>query len=92
MYTLDAEFMDKSLNRTFGIFTSIDKAKAYVQDALKAEVKWSDPKSAVTGGISTGWTKGIVPTMPDRTGILRLNHLPVDPAEFSNDLRYGLVN
>lgn len=92
MYTLEATFNDHTYNRTYGIFTTLEKAQAYVKDALGLDINWSKPSGTVTGGVSSGWTKGVNPNSPNKTGILHINHLPVDPAEFSNDLRYGLTN
>lgn len=92
MYVLEASSTDPSFGRTFGIFTTLEKAQEYVKDALGLEIKWSKPSSTVTGGVSSGWTKGVDPGFPNKTGILWIHHLPVDPAEFSNDLRYGLMN
>lgn len=90
MYTLEAEFSDHTYNRTYGIFTTLEKAKAYVKDALNLDVQWSDPRGTVTGAIGTSWVKGANPNLPNKSGRLRLDRLPVDPVEFSNDLRYGL--
>jgi hypothetical protein len=92
MYTLEAEFSDHGYDRKYGIFTTLEKAQAYVKNALNLDVEWSSPSGTVTGSVGCGWVKGANPNTPNKSGRLHIDRLPVDPAEFSNDLRYGLVD
>lgn len=61
--------------RIYGIFSTTDKAKAYVKDVLGKDVGWSDPKHTVTGSIMS---------RPLEIVNFHITPAPVDPEEFDN--------
>lgn len=92
MYTLELQFNDHTFNRTYGIFTTLEKAQSFVKDALGFDVTWSNPKNTVKGTSFSSDLVVPVTTIANRRGSFYIDRLPVDPAEYSTDLRYGLVD
>ena len=92
MYTLEIHFSDHTYNRKYGIFTTLAKAQDFVKDALGAEVTWTDPKGTVKGTSTSNRISGVLGCVPHRVGFFMIDRFAVDPTEFSQDLRYGLVN
>ena len=92
MYTLEFHCGDATHSRKYGIFTTLAKAQDFVKNALGAEVDWSDPKRTVKGTSTSNRVAGVLHYDPRRVGFFMIDRFAVDPAEFSNDLRYGLVD
>lgn len=61
--------------KIYGVFSDMDAAKAFVADALGADVQWSDPKHTVTGSVSS---------MPRAKNNYQIKPVPVDPTVVSN--------
>lgn len=72
---------DNGGGRIYGIFTTAEKAKAYVKDVLDKDVEWSDPKHTVTGSMSS-YPAG--KPLSQNLVNFHIKPAPVDPEEFLN--------
>jgi hypothetical protein len=61
--------------RIFGVFSTADAAKAFVNDTLGVTVDWSDPKQTVTGSMRS---------QPRARNNYHIQPVPVDPTIFDN--------
>lgn len=65
--------------RIYGIFSTMDKAKAYVKDVLGKDVEWGDPKHTMTGSIKS-YHMG--KRLPNEKVYFGITPAPVEPEEF----------
>lgn len=72
---------DNGGGRIYGVFTTADKAKAYVKDVLGKDVEWSDPKNTVTGSMSS---RPPGKRLSNDLVNFQIKPAPVDPEEFLN--------
>ena len=61
--------------RIYGVFDTMDAAKAFVSDTLNVKVEWSDPKHTVIGSVSS---------QPRARNNYHIKPVPVNPTEFDN--------
>lgn len=59
----------------YGIFTTVEGAKAFVREQLGVTVEWSDPKHTVTRSMSS---------QPRARKNYHIQPAPVDPTTFEN--------